>query len=74
MAPRTCAAANCEGTEHVYSWPSNPVLSSRWTAFVKDKVANFSKNSRSVLCFRHFTEDMFVNYGQYKLLKNEKIR
>ena len=53
---------------------STDVQRAKWTAFVKKHVANFQYNSTSRICFRHFTEECFSNYHQYKYQQEESIR
>ena len=73
-----CAAANCEGTEHLFAWPQGANSSTEqrrlWTAFVKRKVTNFIERPSSRLCFRHFKEEDFANYQEYVRRAPEKIR
>ena len=74
MPARRCCAANCEGTEHLYSWPSDPSLAAKWTKFVTVKLKNFTLSSNTRICFRHFAERMFANYVQYKTMKEHNIK
>ena len=65
-----CAAANCEATDHLYSWPpeSQCVRRAAWTRFVNVTVKSFQWKPTSRLCFRHFkAPDDFTNYTQYRL-------
>ncbi|XP_067935773.1 uncharacterized protein [Watersipora subatra] len=74
----SCAAANCEETKHLFAWPrgrtSTDVQRAKWTAFVKKHVANFRYKTISRICFRHFTEECFSNYHQYRYQQGEDIR
>ena len=36
--PVRCSAANCDETNHLFKWPKGQHLSSKWTAFVSQKV------------------------------------
>ena len=66
-------AANCEGAEHVYSWPKDLLRKRKWTAFVTQKVVNFAFKTNSVLCFRHFSPKCFSNLSHYKLMPESPI-
>ena len=42
-------------TNHLFSWPSNPVVALAWAEFVNQKRADFIQPDRtSKLCYRHF--------------------
>ncbi|XP_067949076.1 uncharacterized protein [Watersipora subatra] len=61
-------AANCNGVEHLFSWPSaekRPDLYRAWNNWVKMDVKNFVFSNYSCLCFRHFQDDMFSNLFAY---------
>lgn len=72
--PRTCAAAHCDGKEHIFSWPGDEKIARKWTAFVSVKVANFKPKSTSRLCFRHFQPSDFHNWSQYTMMTDHPIR
>ena len=64
---RSCEAANCEERQkHLYKWPTDPKVAAAWTRFVSQKRANFKPDRQSSLCFKHFKDDDFVNFGMYK--------
>ena len=71
---RYCAAAYCDGTEHLQSFPSDPIVKDKWIRFLKVHQKNIKITSNSRLCFRHFKPKDFTNYGHYKMMKDEIVR
>lgn len=64
---RACEAMFCkekQGPQH--RWPLNAKIAAMWTTFVRTKRADFTPDSQSCLCYRHFELASYCNYGMYK--------
>ena len=78
MSSKRCAAANCDCTTHLCKWPEhkNSTAEQRrlWTKFVTTRVKNFEWTKSARLCYKHFTPDAFVNWQQYVMMKDQKVK
>ncbi|XP_074649035.1 uncharacterized protein LOC141904348 [Tubulanus polymorphus] len=65
--PNRCVCFGCDYSDRgIFLFPKNPVLREKWASFVGLKRLNWSgPTSNSVVCYRHFTNDDFVNKMQY---------
>ena len=64
---KSCEAAGCEHQEgHMFLWPKDAERAAKWTAFVSLKRKAFKPSSTSRLCYKHFKEEDFSNFGRYK--------
>ena len=64
---RECEAGLCkENVKHLFKWPQDTNGAASWTSFVRQKRKNFTPDSQSRLCYRHFKEDDFTNYHSYQ--------
>ena len=64
---RPCETAFCDEKErHLFKFPKNATVHQKWTNFVSQKRANFTPDSNSRLCYKHFDDSAFSNLGLYK--------
>ena len=65
--PSRCVAFGCSCLGQVYGFPENSQLRRIWENYVLTWRADFKAHTyiSAKLCFRHFSESQFQNYGQW---------
>ncbi|XP_057700256.1 uncharacterized protein LOC130920817 isoform X1 [Corythoichthys intestinalis] len=73
--PSRCVAMYCshEGSR-LYEWPVKKSLARIWTLFVRVKRRNFTPAARSVLCYKHFSDECFENLIRYNFGYTKMLR